>query len=139
MGRILAVDYGKKRVGLAVSDPLGIIAGGLTTVDTPDVLDYICNYVAANDVECIVVGLPKQVNGKPSESMNYINPFVGNLKKRLPNMRIDFFDERFTSVLAHKAMIDAGLKKSDRANKALVDKISATIILQDYMEMRKEK
>lgn len=133
MGRILAVDYGKKRVGLAVTDPARIIAGGLTTVDTPNVLDYICNYVAANDVECIVVGLPKQVNGKPSESMNYINPFVGNLKKRLPDMQVVFYDERFTSVLAHKTMIDAGLKKKDRADKALVDKISATIILQDYL------
>ncbi|MCQ2368961.1 MAG: Holliday junction resolvase RuvX [Paludibacteraceae bacterium] len=133
MGRILAVDYGKKRVGLAVTDPARIIAGGLTTVDTPNVLDYICNYVATNDVECIVVGLPKQVNGKPSESMNYINPFVGNLKKRLPDMQVVFYDERFTSVLAHKTMIDAGLKKKDRADKALVDKISATIILQDYL------
>ncbi len=139
MGRILAVDYGKKRVGLAVTDPAKIIAGGLTTVDTPDVLDYICNYVTTNDVERIVVGLPKQVNGKPSESMNYINPFVGNLKKRLPGMQVVFYDERFTSVLAHKTMIDAGLKKKDRADKALVDKISATIILQDYLNSGKLK
>ncbi|MCQ2350368.1 MAG: Holliday junction resolvase RuvX [Paludibacteraceae bacterium] len=133
MGRILAVDYGKKRVGLAVTDPAKIIAGGLTTVETPKILDYICSYVSANDVECIVIGLPRQVNGNPSESMNYINPFVGNLKKRLPNMKIEFYDERFTSVLAHKTMLDAGLKKKDRANKALVDQISATIILQDYL------
>lgn len=133
MGRILAIDYGKKRVGLAVSDPLKIIAGGLTTVDASKVLDYIVNYVKSNDVETIVVGLPKRVDNTPSESMKYITPFVAKLKKALPDTPVEFFDERFTSVLAHKTMLDAGLKKSDRANKALVDQISATIILQDYL------
>lgn len=133
MGRILAIDYGKRRVGLAVTDPLKIIAGGLTTVDSKEVLDYIKKYVAGNEVEKIVVGLPKKVDNTPSESMKYITPFVAKLKKALPGMEIVFFDERFTSVLAHKTMLDAGLKKSDRANKALVDQISATIILQDYL------
>lgn len=133
MGRILAIDYGKKRVGLAVTDPLKIIAGGLTTVEASQVLDFIKNYVAQNSVELIVVGLPKTVKNTPSESMNYIRPFVGKLKKELPDIPVTFYDERFTSVLAHKTMLDAGLKKKDRANKALVDEISATIILQDYL------
>jgi len=133
MGRILAIDYGKKRVGLAVTDPLRIIAGGLTTIEASSVVSYIEKYVKQNGVDLIVVGLPKRVDNSPSESMKYITPFVANLKKVLPNIEIDFFDERFTSVLAHKTMLDAGLKKSDRANKALVDQISATIILQDYL------
>ena len=133
MGRILAIDYGKKRVGLAVTDPLKIIAGGLTTVEASQVLDFLKNYVAQNQVELIVVGLPKTVKNTPSESMNYIRPFVEKLKKTLPDIPVTFYDERFTSVLAHKAMLDAGLKKKDRANKALVDEISATIILQDYL------
>lgn len=133
MGRILAIDYGKKRVGLAVTDPLKIIAGGLTTVEASQTLDFIKKYVAQNPVELIVVGLPKTVKNTPSESMNYIRPFVGKLKKDLPDIPVTFYDERFTSVLAHKTMLDAGLKKKDRANKALVDEISATIILQDYL------
>ena len=139
MGRILAVDYGKKRVGLAVSDPLRIIAGGLDTVEASKALDYIVRYVGGNGVDTIVIGLPKRVDNTPSESMKYITPFVGKLRAALPDMKIEFFDERFTSVLAHKTMIDAGLKKSDRANKALVDKISATIILQDYLCSEKLK
>ena len=134
MGRILAIDYGKKRTGLAVSDPLKIIAGGLTTVETSSIMSFLRGYLSANDVELIVIGLPKTVQNRPSESMNYINPFVGRLKKEFPDMPIKFYDERFTSVLAHKTMLDAGLKKKDRANKSLVDEISATIILQDYME-----
>lgn len=137
IGRILAIDYGRKRVGLAVTDPLKIIAGGLTTVEAGKVLDYIKDYVSKNEVERIVVGLPKKVDGTPSESMNYIRPFVANLRKALPQMPVEFYDERFTSVLAHKTMIDAGLKKKDRQNKALVDEISATIILKDYLESQK--
>ena len=133
MGRILAIDYGKKRVGLAVTDPLKIIAGGLTTVEASQTIDFLKKYTAENDVEQIVVGLPKTVKNTPSESMNYIRPFVGRLKKELPDIPVTFYDERFTSVLAHKTMLDAGLKKKDRANKALVDEISATIILQDYL------
>ncbi|MBQ6766751.1 MAG: Holliday junction resolvase RuvX [Paludibacteraceae bacterium] len=133
MGRILAIDYGKKRVGLAVTDPLKIIAGGLTTVEASQTIDFLKKYTAQNAVELIVVGLPKTVKNTPSESMNYIRPFVGRLKKELPDIPVTFYDERFTSVLAHKTMLDAGLKKKDRANKALVDEISATIILQDYL------
>lgn len=138
MGRILAVDYGKKRVGLAVSDPLKIIAGGLATIETSKVLGYIVEYASGNDVETIVIGLPKRVDNTPSESMKYITPFVGKLKAALPNINVEFFDERFTSVLAHKTMLDAGLSKSGRANKALVDQISATIILQDYMTSKQQ-
>ena len=133
MGRILAIDYGKKRVGLAVTDPLKIIAGGLTTVEASQTIDFLKKYTAQNAVELIVVGLPKTIKNTPSESMNYIRPFVGRLKKELPDIPVTFYDERFTSVLAHKTMLDAGLKKKDRANKALVDEISATIILQDYL------
>lgn len=133
MGRILAIDYGKKRVGLAVTDPLKIIAGGLTTVEASQTIDFLKKYTAQNAVELIVVGLPKTVKNTQSESMNYIRPFVGRLKKELPDIPVTFYDERFTSVLAHKTMLDAGLKKKDRANKALVDEISATIILQDYL------
>lgn len=137
MGRILAIDYGKKRVGLAVTDPLKIIAGGLTTVAASETLAYIKDYVARNSVELIVIGLPKTLKNEPSESMNYIRPFAARLKKELPDIPVTFFDERFTSVLAHKTMLDAGLKKKDRANKALVDEISATIILQDFITSMK--
>ena len=137
MARILAIDYGRKRVGVAVTDTLQLIANGLATVPAASIIDFICDYVKNEDVERIVVGLPKQMNNQPSESMKYITPFVNTLKKKLPNMPIEFSDERFTSVLAHRAMIDGGLKKKDRQNKALVDEISATIILQDYLEFKK--
>lgn len=137
MARIMAIDYGRKRVGVAVTDPMQLIAGGLTTVPSKDILDFIQQYVATQEVETIVVGLPKQMNNQPSESMRYITPFVNALKKRLPAIQVDFFDERFTSVLAHRAMLDGGLKKKDRQNKALVDEISATIILQDYLESKR--
>lgn len=137
MGRILALDYGRKRTGVAVSDPLQIIANGLTTVSSHELLDFLQNYTSKEQVELIVIGLPKQMSGEKSESMNYIEPFVRALKKRLPDMPVQFVDERFTSVLAHKAMLDGGLKKKDRQNKALVDEISATIILQSYLESRR--
>ena len=134
MGRILALDYGRKRTGIAVSDSLCIIANGLTTVSSHELLDFIQNYVAKEEVELILVGLPKQMNNQASENMVYIEPFVRELKKRIPNIPVQYVDERFTSVLAHRAMLDAGLKKKDRQNKALVDEISATIILQSYLE-----
>ncbi len=137
MGRILAIDYGKKRTGIAVSDPLQIIANGLTTVETPKLLDFLLQYVAKENVERIVVGYPKQLNNEDSENMKRIVPFVNTLKKRLPQMPIEWVDERFTSALAQQAMIAGGLKKKDRQNKALVDEISATIILQSYMESRR--
>lgn len=134
MGRILAIDYGQKRVGLAVTDPLKIIANSLDTVPAHEVLAYVVNYVAREDVEKIVVGLPKQMNGADSQSMQYIEPFVKKLKAALPTIELIYVDERFTSVLAHQTMLDGGLKKKDRQNKGLVDRISATIILQTYLE-----
>ena len=137
MGRILAIDYGRKRTGIAVSDPLQLIANGLTTVPTHQLLTYILDYVAHEHVERILVGLPKQMNNEASESMKYIEPFVRSLKKKLPEMPIEYVDERFTSVLAHHAMLEGGLKKKDRRDKALVDEISATIILRDYLESRR--
>ena len=134
MSRILAIDYGRKRTGIAVSDTLQMIANGLTTVPTHQLLTFILEYVEKEPVERILVGLPKQMNNEVSENMKHIEPFVRSLKKKLPEMPIEYVDERFTSVLAHRTMLEAGLKKKDRQNKALVDEISATIILQDYME-----
>ena len=134
MGRILAIDYGRKRVGIAVTDPLKIIANGLTTVKSCDVLKFLSDYLSKETVELIVVGLPKTMNNEESDSMQYIKPFVEKLKKQHPNVPIEMYDERFTSVLAHKAMLEGGLKKKERQNKALVDEISATIILQSFME-----
>ena len=137
MARILAIDYGQKRVGLAVTDPLQIIANGLDTVPATGVLDYLKKYLEKEPVEKIVIGLPKQMSGAESDAMKYIRPFVEQLQKAFPEMEIAYVDERFTSVLAQKAMLDGGLKKKDRQNKALVDKISATIILQTYLESAK--
>ena len=139
MARILAVDYGKKHTGLAVTDVLQIIANGLTTVPTHTLMDFILDYVGREPVERIVVGLPKQMNNEPSENMIRIEPFVNRLRKVLPNIPVEYVDERFTSVLAHQAMLDGGLKKKDRQRKELVDEISATIILQSYMDSRKFK
>lgn len=137
MSRILAIDFGKKRSGIAVTDPLQLIAGGLTTVATPELLDYIKRYVSREPVERILVGLPKQMNNEASENMKRIEPFVNTLRKQLPSIPVEYVDERFTSVLAHRTMLDAGLKKKERQNKALVDEISATIILQSYMESKR--
>ena len=137
MSRILAIDYGKKRTGIAVTDPLQIIATGLTTVPTVQLMDFLKKYVRQEAVERIVVGHPKQMNNEDSENMKRIVPFVNLLTKQLPDIPVELFDERFTSVLAHQAMLAGGLKKKDRQNKALVDEISATIILQSYMEARK--
>ena len=134
MGRYLALDYGTKRTGIAVSDTLKIIANGLTTVPTHTLLDYLKTYLQKEDVERIIVGLPKQMNNEYSENIKHIRPFVKKLQSLYPDMLIEYYDERFTSALAHKTMLDAGLKKTDRQNKSLVDEISATIILQGYME-----
>ncbi len=139
MGRILAIDYGRKRVGIAVTDSLKIIANGLTTVKSCDVLKFLSDYLSKETVELIVVGLPKTMNNEDSDSMQYIKPFVEKLKKQHPNVPIEMYDERFTSVLAHKAMLEGGLKKKERQNKALVDEISATIILQSFMESNRMK
>lgn len=135
--RILAIDYGKKRTGLAVTDPLQIIANGLCTVATIDLERYLLDYVAREPVERILVGWPRQLNGQDSENMARITPFVNRLRKLLPTTPVELIDERFTSVLAHRAIIESGLSRKARQNKALVDEISATIILQGWMEGRK--
>jgi putative Holliday junction resolvase len=137
MSRILSIDYGKKKTGIAVTDPMQIIANGLTTVETSKIWEFLADYLSKNEVERLIIGLPKQMNNEPSESMKYINPFVGRFKKLYPNIPVEFVDERFTSKLAFQAMIDGGLKKKERQNKALVDEISATIILQSYLETKK--
>lgn len=136
MGRILALDYGRKRTGIAVTDPLQIIANGLDTVPTHTLDQFLADYLAKNQVDAVVVGMPRQADGTPSESYTYIKPFVEKLWKKYPELNIELHDERYTSVLAMRAMIDGGVKKSDRQNKALVDKISATIILQSWLEQR---
>lgn len=137
MGRILAIDYGKKRTGIAVTDPLQLIAGGLTTVETKTLYDFLADYMAKEDVERIIVGLPKQPNGEPSENMKRVEPFVNRLRKLYPGLPIEMYDERFTSVLAHQTMLDSGIGQKARRDKALVDKIAATIILEDYMESKR--
>ena len=139
MARILSVDYGKKRCGLAVTDSLQIIPGGLATVPTSELLAFIKDYTTREQVERIVVGEPKQPNGLPSENLARVKAFVGQLKKMLPHIPVEYYDERFTSVLAHRAMLDGGLRKKARQDKALVDEISATIILQDYMNAKKNR
>lgn len=136
MGRIISIDYGSKRTGLAVTDKLKLIAGGLTTVPTNELLSFLEDYTKKELVERIIIGLPKQMNNQPSESMKYIKPFVSLLQKKFPNIPIEYVDERFTSVLAHQAMLEGGLKKKNRQNKALVDEISAVIILQSYLESK---
>ncbi len=133
MGRIMAIDYGSKRVGIAVTDPSRIIATGLTTVHSKDLIDFLKKYIEKEPVDCIVVGEPKQMNNEPSESARFIEPFVMHLKRSFPGIKVERVDERFTSKMAFQTMIDSGLKKKDRQNKALVDEISATIILQSYM------
>ncbi len=137
MARILSIDYGKKRTGLAVTDPLQIIAGGLATVATSQLFDYLQAYIAREQVEMIVIGEPRQPNGEPSENLARVQQFVSRWRKAVPQVPIQYYDERFTSVLAHQAMIDGGLKKKARQNKGLVDEISATIILEDYLRSKK--
>ena len=136
LGRILAIDYGRKRCGIAVTDPLKIIANGLETVVTHKLMDFIKDYISREQVELIVIGKPTQLNGEPSESMRYIMPFVNRLKKEMPDMPIEMVDERFTSTIAHQAMIEGGMKKSDRRDKARVDTIAASIILNDYLQSK---
>ena len=137
MSRILAIDYGKKRSGIAVTDTLQMIANGLTTVPTHTLFDIIKNYIETEDVEKIIVGLPRQNSGEFSDNMKNITPFVNRVRKNLPQVNIEFYDERFTSVLAHRAMLDSGIGRKARQDKALVDKISATIILEDYLEAQR--
>lgn len=134
--RLLAVDYGRKRTGIAVTDPLQIIANGLATVPTHTLLSFLEDYIKQEQVEKIIFGEPKQTNGEASENLARVQQFVNRWKKLHPEIPAVFYDERFTSVLAHRTMLDAGLKKKARQDKALVDTISATIILQDYMASR---
>ena len=134
MGRIMGIDYGRKRTGVAVSDPLQIVAGNLATVPTHTLMQFIKDYIAHEPLDRIVVGKPTQLNGEPSESMKYITPFVNRLKKELPDVPVVMYDERFTSTIAHQAMIEGGMKKSDRRDKSRVDAIAATIILNDYLQ-----
>ena len=138
MARILSVDYGRKRTGLAVTDPLQLIAGGLATVSTSELFDWLKGYIAKEPVERIVIGEPRQPNGQPSENLARVQQFVNRWRKAVPEVPIDYYDERFTSVLAHQAMLTGGLRKKARQDKALVDEISATIILQSYMEYKKK-
>ena len=134
MGRILAIDFGRKRTGLAVTDVLRITANPLLTIETKDLIPWLTDYIALEPVDEVVIGHPTQMNGEESESMNYIRPFMGVFKKHFPNLPITMYDERFTSVLAHQAMIAGGMKKKARQDKAVVDKIAACIILEGYLE-----
>jgi len=137
MGRILAIDYGRKRVGIAVTDPGQIIANRLTTVPTHTIWDFLKEYFEKEQVETVVVGYPRQMNNQASEAVRYINPFLKRFQKVYPDILLELFDERFTSKMAFQTMIDGGLKKQKRQDKALVDSISATIILQNYLEQKR--
>lgn len=137
MGRIIAIDYGQKRCGIAVTDPLQMIASGLTTIASHTAFDFIHNYLQNEDVSAIVVGEPRDMQNNASDAARFIEPFVNRLRKQFPQMQIDRYDERFTSKIAFQSMIDAGLSRKKRQNKALVDTISATLILQSYLENKK--
>lgn len=136
MGRLMSIDYGRRRCGIAVTDTLRLVATGLTTVATSKLVEFICGYVKKEDVDRIIVGLPRTTSGEPSESMNYIKPGIGQLRKAIPEIPVEFFDERFTSVLAHKSMLDMGMRKMQRRDKAAVDEIAAAIILNDYLQSK---
>ena len=136
MARILAIDYGRKRTGIAVSAPLQLIAGALTTVETKELERFVADYCAREEVSTIVIGKPMQMDGSPSETWRYIEPLAGRLRHAYPDKEVLFYDERFTSVLAHRAMLDGGMKKMARRDKATVDKIAATFILQSNMESK---
>ncbi len=136
LAQILAIDYGKKRTGIAVTDNLQIIASGLTTVETKNIFSFLTTYLKTENVVLFIVGKPKQMNNTESESEKFIKPFVETLKKTFPKIPVKRIDERFTSKIAFKTMIDSGLKKKQRKNKALIDKISATIILQSYLSQK---
>lgn len=136
MGRLLAIDYGRKRCGIAVTDVLKIVATALDTVPSSELISYVKAYVAREPVDEIIVGLPRTLGGDPSESMRYITPAIARLRKELPGIEVKFFDERFTSTLAHRAMLDSGVKKSDRRDKGAIDRMAAVIILNGYLESR---
>jgi putative Holliday junction resolvase len=139
MGRILGIDYGTKRIGLAVTDPLQIFASPLNTVSTSDFYTFLNEYLRKEQVEAFVIGYPVQMNNMPSESVTHINPFIKKLKKTFPDKHIHLADERFTSQMALQTMIDGGVKKKDRQDKSMIDKISASIILQSFLDNRSNK
>ncbi len=139
MARILAIDYGKKRSGIAVTDITQTIAGPLTTVPTNELEKFLKDYTEKEDVEALVIGYPRDMNNQPSDSVKYIDPFINRLRKIFPDLPLHLVDERFTSSIAMRAMIDGGMKKSDRQNKSNVDKISASLILQSYLQQASNK
>lgn len=136
MGRLVSIDFGRRRCGIAATDPLRIVANGVATVATAELIEFVKRYIAAEQVDALVVGYPRDMRGEPSESVRYLTPVINRLKKEIAPMPLIYFDERFTSVLAHRAMIDGGMKKMDRRDKAIVDEISATIILNDFLQSR---
>ena len=139
MGRIIGIDYGVKRIGLAVTDPLQIFASPLMTVMTTEFYKFITGYLETDDVDAFVIGYPVQMNNQPSASVTYINPFIKRLKKTYPEKHIYLADERFTSQMAIRTMVEGGVKKRDRQDKSMVDKISASIILQSFLDNRSNK
>ena len=139
MGRILGIDYGRKRIGLAVTDPLQIFASPLNTVRTHEFESFVSDYLKREPIDAFVIGYPVQMNNQPSESVNYINPFIKKLEKLFPGKPIHLIDERFTSRMAFRTMIEGGVKKKDRQDKSMVDKISAAIILQSFLDHRLNK
>ncbi len=136
MGRLMAIDYGRRRCGVAVTDTLRIVATALATVETSKLVDFVKSYVAREPVDAIIVGYPRDMHGRDSDSMRYITPGINRLRKELPLMEIVFFDERFTSVLAHRSMVDLGMKRMQRRDKAVVDEMAAAIILNDYLQSK---
>lgn len=134
MGRIISIDYGRKRTGIAVTDPLQLIANNLDTVKSDEVFDFLDNYFAKEDVDKIVVGYPRRLNNTPSESVKYIEPFINKLRKIYPEKEVVLMDERFTSKIAFQSMIHGGLKRKQRSDKGLIDKLSANLILQSYLD-----
>ncbi len=137
MARILSIDYGLKRTGIAVTDDLQIIASGLTTIPSLDIIPFLKTYFSKENVETVIIGEPKQMNGLPSESSEIIEKFISQFHTEFPYMKIELVDERFTSKMAFQTMIDSGLKKKQRQNKGLIDEIAATILLQDYLNYKK--
>lgn len=136
MGRIMAIDYGRKRVGIAVTDSAQLIANGLDTIRAQDSIDFLKKYFEKEEVELVIIGYPKQMNNTPSEAVRYVNEFISKFEKSFPDREYRLMDERFTSKMAFQAMIDGGVKKKNRQDKGLIDKVSATIILQSWMEMK---
>ena len=136
MGRLISIDFGRRRCGIAATDSLRIVANGVTTVATAELIDFVKRYIAGQQVDGVIVGYPRDMHGDPSESVKYLTPVINRLKKEIAPVPLIYFDERFTSVLAHRAMNDGGMKKMDRRDKAIVDEISATIILNDFLQSR---